>query len=697
MQTIEENAGFEGVTRSFSPAHQMEERRRQGRRKLNTQRKSQAQLSSLLGYLDEVDARTVGSIAVDSASDYMQANSAYDSPPRSGLSTEGRRRFVWDQWGDAPDEGQEPGLGSPDSSISSASRAFTTASQRSASTIATSFREVQGKVSVMMEELEGKNREVEALREELRNTRDAGRRSREKVEVEWGQRFDQMRAEQESTLDSQRKFTSQLVDDVQGLKDKWEAMESQLHRAERHRVAEMEAAKRDNINSLKRHREQWVQNEKERLTRLAAQRSADLKDAAVRSLEPSLHDMISKQRQRLRDREADLADGQRKMLMVLRRKHAMELEQRGRDSEKENGERLLSQRQAWTNSLREIMATHERDMRDARAAAHRTMDEERREHDEAWRRARDELEGEADQVRQHAASRAKTVADDHEKRVSARVEEQEAILQRKKAGLAVDTEKFQRKVLKELHGERQHHREAAVTALRSKMEDEVTMVREKLAEDAREEGERLQLELDRRLHDLSARWEETERLLSRDVTGLSEAAKSENDRATRLHRTVGNLGERDRELKNLAAGVRTELREMRGRKDALQLEWKTSALQLEEGHTLAQRGHAAKLLEQTRRRDIAEQSLSQLLVARRLSQQQLEDELCREMEDVKGRVAGVRNRKETAAQRLAEELSRLQDENDGAAERVEQLRRQLVEGDGRREPGDGRVWGARGP
>lgn len=48
------------------------------------------------------------------------------------------------------------------------------------------------------------------------------------VEAEWCQRFDKARAEHDTALESQRSFTANLAEDVQGLKDKCEALEAQV-------------------------------------------------------------------------------------------------------------------------------------------------------------------------------------------------------------------------------------------------------------------------------------------------------------------------------------------------------------------------------------------------------------------------------------------------------------------------------------
>ncbi len=48
------------------------------------------------------------------------------------------------------------------------------------------------------------------------------------VEIELRQRFDRIRSEHDSSLDSQREFSSRLLQDIQGLKDKCEDLESQV-------------------------------------------------------------------------------------------------------------------------------------------------------------------------------------------------------------------------------------------------------------------------------------------------------------------------------------------------------------------------------------------------------------------------------------------------------------------------------------
>jgi hypothetical protein len=60
-------------------------------------------------------------------------------------------------------------------------------------------------------------------------------------------------------------------------------------RIARRREDELEAARKDNVDMLKREREQWVALEKERLAKLALSRESNLKADAVKALEPTLH------------------------------------------------------------------------------------------------------------------------------------------------------------------------------------------------------------------------------------------------------------------------------------------------------------------------------------------------------------------------------------------------------------------------
>lgn len=168
------------------------------------------------------------------------------------------------------------------------------ASHRSAGTAGTAstagaFRDVQAKVDAMRTELEERQSEVAKLQKEVASVRAAAQRSAATLENEWREKVQVMVEEQDEALGRQQAFVDQLSSDVHKLKEKRGELDDGVERIARRREDELEAARAENVDMLKREREQWVTLEKERLAKLALSRESSLKADAVKALEPTLH------------------------------------------------------------------------------------------------------------------------------------------------------------------------------------------------------------------------------------------------------------------------------------------------------------------------------------------------------------------------------------------------------------------------
>ena len=93
--------------------------------------------------------------------------------------------------------------------------------------------------------------------------------------------LDRAGAEAQAALERQHGFHRRLSAEVDKLQSRAEALEAQAALLRRRHGSEVEAARRLGAKELAREREAWVAAEKRRLTKLAAEKGEELKEAAT--------------------------------------------------------------------------------------------------------------------------------------------------------------------------------------------------------------------------------------------------------------------------------------------------------------------------------------------------------------------------------------------------------------------------------
>ena len=295
------------------------------------------------------------------------------------------------------------------------------------------YEGMRRRLATLEMEVQDKAKTLSSLKDLLRNARQAGRSTEERLEQREAAKLKSVRAEYESTIQRHLGFIDRLLADKQSLSDKCDTLADEMKRVEKHFEEAKHLEEKRHQEELLRQKEALLAQEKVRRTRWIEDKRKEIKEVTIRGLEPEIQRILAKHKQEIQRLEEGHAAALRRM------------KQQGIDERENALQRLREQLEAG----RQAALSDEIDV--ARSKAREAAER----HEAELAELRKRFEQEADLRRNRAEDAMRTLSARHAEEVEAIREAERNRREELVHRHAAEKERLQREVAERIHDQKE--------------------------------------------------------------------------------------------------------------------------------------------------------------------------------------------------------------------------------------------------
>ena len=504
--------------------------------------------------LSDVSNRHPGAAKGQAVKSLSSGSASRSKPPTKALVRRQKRSsFVWEDWeessflaaldslDDSPEKENDAPKATPAGSDDKSAKGLPADAQQQLAALKEMSEQISTRAANMKVELEQKTKLVEALHQERVKAQSEHAQQMKEAKQEWDQRLAFAQAKRDKFMDEQTQQREALLQECEALERQISTAQTDTEKATRSEQEMCERLKRDGAQDLEQAKTSWAQAEKNELNARDRRISGKLKKDAAKKVEPKLKQLMEGHKEELERLEREAArelDVYKLELYKLSNEEYRRETLRIRADERQRAEKLQSE---WLEKLESSRLESEVELKRTRSEHEQRAKLMQQQFDADAQRIRDAQEGvlgDAEEDEQRAMQQARVC---HERELEALGEEHLAKMVETKRSCEAELKQWKASREDELLKEEENTIEEDHGRMKSKVEAEIEVVKQRLDDERREKMAQKQLELNKEQRALKSKLDSQLEKLQRKLEQAQRESTALRQRESDESSLVGEL------------------------------------------------------------------------------------------------------------------------------------------------------------